>query len=270
MAQLLHPFLLFLTAQTTLTVTAAYTGRDSRFRYAGFVFLLLCAYYMPSLLASYSAATGWAGRVIATGVATNAMGYLDRLILRKWDFADYELMKQKPETTRTASESAEVLYRSLPATRMEFGSEVAGDARGIGRSWQVKNVPRFSKLQPSFVPSKTAFLMVNSITLLACFYLHNNTQSWLCQLHASTWASAHSSMVTSLASADVDALGARMLISAGYWVQLICFIQFFYSLAGILATLPDESQIRLFPPLFGSFHDAYSLRNFWGCVNVAN
>jgi len=151
---------------------------------------------------------------------------------------------------------------------MEFGSEVAGDTRGIGRSWQVKGVPYFSALRPSFVPSKAAFLLVNIVSVVGCFYLLNVVQGTLLQLGPGYWVSRKVPVLARLSDASAGELGARTSVSAAWWIQQVCFLQGFYSIGCILAALSDESQIQTWRPLFGSLSDAHSMRNFWGYVSL--
>ena len=58
---------------------------------------------------------------------------------------------------------------------MDFGSQVSSLARGIGRFWQVRNVPDFSVESPGLVPTAGAFLFVQVATVVATYYVNNLT-----------------------------------------------------------------------------------------------
>ena len=266
-----HPLVLFLSASFALTVTAAYTSRYSPLRYLLLAFLALCAYYFPSTLASFARPTGWAGRVPAGAMFWNIVTSFDRLILRGWDYANYEqatrVEDQKEQIARPDQKMGDTASPESK-TRMDFGSEVTSSARGIGLFWEVKNVPYFSTTRPAFVPSRGAFLCMQIVAVAACYHLHNKTIEATFSLDLQYLSDARIPLLTRITEVSSAELKARVITSIGYWIVQCCMMQFFYSAAGIVAAISNPSTIHLWRPLFGSPWDAYSIRNFWGSVSV--
>lgn len=268
MNPLFHPLTIFFVSNLVFTLTAAYTSRESELRYAALVFFVLPAYALPFCLASYAQTTGWVGRVPAGAVAWNIVSCFDRLILRGWDYEHYgpstksDPNKQDGKIPRKSG-SDSIKYQG---SRMDFAGEVTGCARGVGLFWEVKNVPRFSNARPSFVPSKVAFLFVQSVAAIACYYSHNATVEAMLNVDRNYLDATRIPFLTRLSEVSFPELKARVIAALGYWIVQHNMLQFFYSIFGIIGVIFNPSDIGLWRPTFGSFADAYNIRNYWGLV----
>jgi hypothetical protein len=147
---------------------------------------------------------------------------------------------------------------------MDFGSEVSGLARGIGRFWQVKNVPLFANANPALVPTVGAFIFVQATSIVLCYFVNNLTVAATFRLDPQLLRSEYIPLFKRRTNLTVSELWARIVASVGYWIVQYCNMQFFYSLFGLLGGMFSPNDIKLWRPLFGNPKDAYTLRNFWG------
>jgi hypothetical protein len=196
----------------------------------------------------------------------NCVTCADRLLLRDWDYHHYGLSLDREEVSMDGvkSEGGTKQDAKFPGSRMDFGSEVSGQARGVERFWEVKNIPHFSEENPELVPTLGAFVFVQTIAIVLCYFLNNWTVAYMYSSDQRFLSEEYMPLLTRLPSATSHELQTRITISIGYWVVQYCNLQFFYSLFGLLGAMSNPSEIRLWRPLFGNAKDAYSLRNFWG------
>ena len=260
---LLHPIVIFLASNLTLTFIAAFTERDSPVRYAALVTLGICAYVLPRSSQHFAESTGWIGRVPSGATFWNIVTCFNRLTLSKWDYehyGPYNLVRPgtSKDNTLTSREN------QLPGTRMEFGSEVSGLARGVGRFWEIKNVPHFDEKRPDFVPSRDAFILVHIISVVTCYYLHNTAVAATFALDRRLLDARYVPLLARMSEVSTVEIRARTISTLGYWTVQYCMMQFFYSAAALLSAIINPQSIKLWRPLFGSPKDAYTLRDFWG------
>jgi hypothetical protein len=191
---------------------------------------------------------------------------LDRLILRGWDYHHYGPTRTNNNSTKS-SPKEKALARGeaqFSGSRIDFGSEVSGLARGIGRFWQVKNVPFFANANPAFVPTVGAFILVQAAAIVLCYFVNNLTVAITFSLDPQLQRSEYIALFKRFPDITLSELWARIVASIGYWIVQYCNMQFFYSLFALLGTVFSPNDISLWRPLFGNPKDAYSLRNFWG------
>lgn len=265
---LYHPLIPFLTSTITVSLTAAYTARSSPFRYVSLALITLCAFILPSSVKTFAGATGFFARTVAGTGFWNIVTFYDRLILRAWDYDHYgptaEDRKELP--VDFDQPRAQDVASRFPGTRMDFGSEVAGTARGTGLFWEVKNVPYFIHNRPSYVPSRTVFLFVQTAVVVACYLLHNATVKLVCNVDPKYMSPERVPLLARFPQITMEEMSARVIISLGFWVGTCTMIQCFYSIFAMLGTIANRKDIRLWRPMFGSLTDAYTVRGFWGLV----
>jgi hypothetical protein len=157
-------------------------------------------------------------------------------------------------------QSAGILARVAAA----FG--LLNNVRGIGTSWQVKNIPPFPAFfAPRSSPGRRRFLLRQASILVWQFLLLDLFHA--AALEQDTEEISHlygpgREFVYLDATAEQQA--ARMalcLLSLFVGRVTIDFAYRFTSLVfvGINVSLPED-----WPPIFGSFRDGYTLRNSWG------
>lgn len=270
-ALLYHPLLIFSASLLAFTLTTQYTRRGSPWRYILLIFMSLCAYIFPHSIQSWSHTTGWLGRMAAGAVFWNIFTAFDKLVLRGWDYYNYPPVAGDGASTATKVELDPGTKDKdgeppshYPGTRSEFTNEVTGNARGIGLFWQVKNVPAFSTTQPAYVPSKSAFLLLNGTAMIACYFLQNLMVHVTLASDRSLRTSAHAPLFARLDELSWAELQTRVVVSLAFWIQQYCLLQFLYALFAIQGVVASGQDIKLWPPQFGPFEDASTIRGFWG------
>ena len=207
-----------------------------------------------------------AGRVPSGAMLWNCVTCADRLILRGWDYHHYGRSVDQQNASKQGMNSEDTPEQDarFPGSRMDFGSEASGQARGIERFWQVKNIPHFSEENPDLVPTPGAFVLVQAIAIGLCYFINNGTVAYTFSLDQRLLSDEYVPLLTRLSRITTDELQTRIITTIGYWVVQYCNLQFFYSLFGLLGAISNPSEIRLWRPLFGNAKDAYNLRDFWG------
>ena len=265
---LLHPVGLFVLSAGAVKRAARGMEKGLGARYILFAvipYLVILAYLFTLVVARYGC-TGWAGRIPAGAMFWNIVTCYDRLILRGWNSNNYFTHGQDGNGSPMDEEEGHPCENSDEAlgARMEFGSEVTRQARGIDRFWEVKNVPPFSRMDPNFVPSKGAFLLVQLVAVVACYYAHNLTVEYTFSLDQELLGSNYIPLFTRAANVSGAELKVRIIASLGYWIIQYCSMQFFYSVFALFGSFVDGQETKLWRPLFGSPEDAYTLKNLWG------
>lgn len=176
---LFHPLVLFVLSTLTVTLTAGFTNRRSPIRYVALLVLVAIACIFPFGLGHFVKTMEWIGRVPAGAAFWNIIICFDRLLLRRWDYDHYGLeLKDTHEINgHPKGEGADASRQStrFSGTRMDFGSEVSGSARGIAQFWQVKNVPYFNENDPEYIPQRRIYVIAPAITQVSCYFAHNIT-----------------------------------------------------------------------------------------------
>jgi hypothetical protein len=259
------PLLIFIISNATITLTARFTGRGSAFRYVALILLAAETYSYQYATANTYDTRGWAGRVPGGACSWAIITAFDRLILRGWDYDNYMQRtlafkrKRNPSIEGASSESA-------AKTRMDFASEVTGDARGIDTFWEVKNVPPFSITDPKFVPTRGNFLAKHLIIVVITYHAHNWAIKQMCTLNRGLLDAAYVPLLSRLQDVTYNEIQTRITATFAYWLAQCAFLQCFYSVACIFTAVSTPQDIRPFRPLFGSPSDAYSIRNAWGYI----
>lgn len=210
--------------------------------------------------------SSWAGRVPTGATFWNCVTCLDRLILRDWSYRNYGPAKSNSNFPKANTKVDELEKKNIrfPGSRIDFGSEISGQARGIERFWQVKNIPSFSDENPALVPTRGAFILVQAVAVVLCYFVNNWTVAITFRLDPNLLSSEHVPFLTRLPKATVIEMRTRIVGSIGYWIVQYCNLQFFYSLFGLVGAILNPQEIHLWRPLFGNPKDAYTIRNFWG------
>jgi hypothetical protein len=248
-----HPLILFLTGNLASTATAAYTHKDSPFRYLAFIFCATIAWLTMFDFHAYIQTTGWAGRMLAGAVFTVPLVLLDRLLFRKWAFGhDYLGPVEDPDEERRKQ------------TRWEFGSAVSGSTRCTGSDKEVANVPYFSQQDHQYIPVWSNFLLRHCCLIAGLYYL--NTFSTDLQLHANQELilDDYIPFLSRFANILGEEIITRIRVSIAYWVQQYSLLQLLFSVFAVINVLLKPRELKFWRPMFGPIKTSYTLRGFWG------
>ena len=267
-----NPFIVWYLGNVIQALVAGFTGPQSSLRPVGFVLLSIFAWYNVSTFPARYTTTGTIGRCICGSFACMPIIYFDRLIVRKWVYGDgqaciEESPKEKPdskdEKPSGANENANGKVPSF-GTRFKYGLDIGNSQRGMGLPWQVKNVPQFSSRDPNYVPTRYQFLARKFLTVVVCWVAHDIFIDVQLKLNRVLMFPGYVPFLARLSRVSREEVIVRVISSISYWIVQYCMIQFFYGLAAIMSVSQNPKDLKLWRPLFGSFSDAYTLREFWG------
>ena len=149
------------------------------------------------------------------------------------------------------------------SSRFWFAVEQATSRRRIGTPWQIKNVPQFSRRDPSYVPSRSSFLLKTAASLFYChliWYLGS-----IQQLPDYTLVAIEKQpLLSRFREVTVEEIIFRIACTTFSFVQFVICIKIFPLVFGFIAVASGVSEPAAWPPPFGSLSELYSLRQFWG------
>jgi hypothetical protein len=192
--------------------------------------------------------------------------YLDIGLISKWNFED-----QGPALPPTTHTTARVPVRpsaSLEAVffaRLEYGWYTLWSFRQVNTPHEVKNVPKFSSSDPSYVPSRWKFVLQQAISAAVCYLgLDLLGQRPQPSNPSELFSPALVPVLSRLHSVTASEIKLRAMTILGFAVTFFLIIQGFQSFAAALAVGAGLSPVENWRPAFGSILDAYSLKNVWG------
>ncbi|RDL34788.1 uncharacterized protein BP5553_07916 [Venustampulla echinocandica] len=219
-----------------------------------------CSRVIPSILLSnlIGGITGaWLTQFIVSG-----------LILRE-NFDDDGLAKTKTEAQgpKEAAPSEKEKVKGGFMRRVWFGLTTLSSQRRIGTPQQAKNIPPFKTSDPTYTPSRGAFLLRTLIKAVSSYLLLDlmTFREWgdPSQNHL-LFAADKVPFFSRFGSITGGELGLRASISIGHWIGSYLLLQLFHSTLAFGTVLVGFYEPRGWPPLFGSFSDIWSIRQFWG------
>ncbi|PYH94737.1 hypothetical protein BO71DRAFT_483561 [Aspergillus ellipticus CBS 707.79] len=252
-----------------LSFAVGFTVSGSVIRPAGLLATLLCTYYaLPYAQGiDHSVLRAFLGSAI---VYLNIL-YMDVVLLHQWTFeAKGPISSQGglvPDQYRVLKSHHTVNEQSRRWERIQFGYTTSLQSRFPGTKWPVKNIPPFARSNAGYTPSKASFLYTTTIKWILCILLIDciDTFKTGADENAITFFSEKIPFLTRLSAVSAEELTARVLSTFGYWAASYVVLEAVYSTLGIVAVLfGDATDIRKWPPMFGSIQDCYSLRQFWG------
>lgn len=78
------------------------------------------------------------------------------------------------------------------------------------------------------------------------------------------FASSQVPIFTRLRNVTVEEVIVRLMASVMHWVATICLLQVMYDGAAIVVIASGLGRIERWPPLFNSWTECWSVRQFWG------
>ncbi|KAF7557886.1 hypothetical protein G7Z17_g252 [Cylindrodendrum hubeiense] len=256
----LHPLLISTVQQFFFIYVAGFTSRDSVLRPIGFVLFLLSTFVALSNYENFVEPPGWVARTAASAFPQISLTYFERMIVRKIAFVDGQDKKSSNEDKKTAKPQSRI---SKFRSRYVFGQEVASSMRGLGTSWEIRNVHHFDSQDPSYAPPAMLFISSNLLKVIFCYFTHKlciHTQLGLDHQYMSP---EHVPIFRRLGHVTLAELQVRYIATITTVVSLFCFIQGGYSLASAVSVTMNPKAVKDWRPLFGELADSYCLRQFW-------
>lgn len=135
--------------------------------------------------------------------------------------------------------------------------------RAIGTPREPKNIPRWSKTDPEYVPSRAKFLLHRGIAVITSYLILDvlNNQS---PADLSLFTDIKSGQFSGFKGQSVEDVITRMMSTAIFWFSLRLTIALIYNAFSLIPVALMIHTPKDWPPYFGSVLSAFSIRKFWG------
>lgn len=131
--------------------------------------------------------------------------------------------------------------------------------RRVNTKWQVKNVPSSDREQGQ---SRVGFILHRlSVTLAAYLFIAIAVSM---EPPDPALVHAQKAKIFSLRTVGVDDVIFRCVTTVSHWICSAIINTFMTNVCAIFAVLLQLSSPADYPPIHGSFSDAFTVRHFWG------
>ena len=126
------------------------------------------------------------------------------------------------------------------------------------------NLPVFSPENPKLIPSRPAFLRWTAFKIIA-YYITLDILGLGADAETSmrTFAPQRIPFFSRLSEITMEEIATRFLTTLVSGIGIYCSQDGLQSLFALVAVGMGASEVRSWPPRFGSLHDAYTIRRFW-------
>lgn len=146
----------------------------------------------------------------------------------------------------------------------KWAYNVLANPRGIGTDWQCRNLPVFSIKNPDWAPSRRRFIISQAVTSICFFTVMQAYESSLPYLgfQDEDFSPAKASFFRRIKDVTPREMLIRVFIVLDCYLPQYFLYRGFRSLVGAASVIMGNTPAS-WPPLFGGFRHAYSLRGFW-------
>jgi hypothetical protein len=243
--------------------------------------LMLCLILTTALVTAFTATAassipGWNALIGTAYGAQLALESVDHVLLSKLHY--FPSATASVDTTNSHT-TAGAEAKDSPTRRSGGGAhfglplpdsvlwtlDVVFNKRRIGTARQVKNVPHFRRSDPTFIPSKSRFLVFRAARFVVVYLLVDFLTSFS-PSPAAQFAVEKVPLLSRLAVGEVagEEFGERMGATGGFWFFSWLIQGVVYDSFSLVAVELGLSTVEDWPPRFGSWMDAWSVRRFWG------
>ncbi|KAI6711090.1 hypothetical protein JHW43_006363 [Diplocarpon mali] len=191
------------------------------------------------------------------------LNYVSMAFLSSWSFE-----AQGPSSLLTKEKSSDEARDAAPKerpgtarARILWGFQSLFSFRDVNTPFEINNVPHFQSDDPSYVPTKAAFLVRSTGVLGICYLVIDFIES---QPPPPDAAVIFSAQRLALSQVTVPELITRMAASAGFWLVLSSSIAGVASAVNMACVALDLSAVGDCRPMMGPVAEAYTIRGFWG------
>jgi hypothetical protein len=135
--------------------------------------------------------------------------------------------------------------------------------RNIGTPYEVRNIPKFDESNPTYVPSRSKFLVRKFLTIFVAYGL---LDILTCQPapDPGLYSQHQEFFLTRLNEVTWEEIKFRFLTSVNIWASTYLLMQYIYAIVACVCVGSGVYAPRDFPPLIGPWTSAYRVRNYWG------
>ena len=236
--------------QTTVVVTTiGFTPARSTLRPGALVIVSLCTGHCLSTALAYFVRTPWAS--LAGGYSVMLLfHFVDIALLTKWEF---------PPSGSFPTDPSRVIPRGKSwVDRLRFGIWIAFNARCIGTSEEVRNIPASrGQSRAVFLRQAARFMFLSYLGLDILGSAGDP------QLGSRFLVPSRVPFFRRMAEITAEEVIIRVLSTFAAGIGLLCSQGGFYHLFAFISVLSKYSDPRDWPPFYGSLSDAYNLRRLW-------
>ncbi|KFZ03723.1 hypothetical protein V502_10716 [Pseudogymnoascus sp. VKM F-4520 (FW-2644)] len=181
--------------------------------------------------------------------------------LRTFDLLLLKAVYLPAVTARKLKQSATQsgLWRTFTAWCLLF------NFRNINTSWTIKGLPAFSRGHPEHVPNKGEFVRRRAAHILIMYLALDAIFAFLPAPNPGKDIPEYKQpLLSRMGDITLEEIIARPITVLLPAFSIYGIFTIPYNIASITAVLFGGSEPRNWPPLFGSFREAYTLRRFWG------
>ncbi len=267
----IHPLIYIAIQKSLIALLLAFSSPTSSLRFLLFPILVICNIYLLPRCVSYIPRSPWIGFVSGDALS-GLLDYIEKLLLSRWSFGHYgpsahDRPKKPMENDKGRGALSGRQHNSDGSTweRMKFGVWVATSTRYIASPYQARYVPSYSTTNPSFVPTRTAFLLRKALIFIICYLvLDVLTQGNQPDQNAINYAVNRVPFFSRLDEVTMEEAITRIITTVFYWVGSYVVIQGYYTGLAFISVLSGLDRPELWRPNFGSLSEVYTIRGFWG------
>ena len=265
------PFIYFPIQLSLIASLIAFSSPTSFLRPCLLPILVICNYALLSTYSSYIPRTPWIAFVSGATLG-QLLDYIEKLLLSQWSYEHYGPKTQSVVMSKTEKARDNINFSSRQSrlaetflNRLKFGFWVASSNRYIASPYQSRNVPPYSYSDPSFVPTRSDFLLKKAAILVACYLIIDLLAQGDQPDKNPTLYGANRVMVfTRLDDVTIEELITRTITSVLYWVAGYFVVQGYYTGLAWLSVASGFDRPELWRPTFGPLSQVYTIRGFWG------
>ena len=205
--------------------------------------------------------------IVAQFLWVYVMRSFDLLLFRQAYFPPEGLVKipsalGEEDAVGQAEGKAKQTFRASTVTRFRQSFYLFFTLRDVGTPYAIKNIPSFSTSNPTWIPSRAAFLR-RHIIIAVIGYLVANLPSIMPPIDRQLAAQMNLPVFSRLFHISLEEAITRFTLTALSWIFGMATLSYFHSSLAILFVGFRLSEPRFWPPQFGSLKDSHSLRGWW-------
>lgn len=270
------PILLLVLLFLLTSAMIGFTNPRSPIRMAGLP-IAMSITWTTLQTASLNMRSTWASLFCGTTVGF-FLQYFDRCLLSCWSFETGGPSKNPNDGVAPSNVERSAMSKPSPISpgtasdRLRFGLWSALSFRSVNTPWETKNTPKFCVSDPTYVPSRSRFLVNHLVIASICYlYLDLIQQANELQPKEEIVKNFSPDMVPFYNRLDTitsEQLQISTVSTFVYWASMYAVMQGFTSFCALLIVGCGIDEPKSWRPLFGSPFEAYTLRRFWRCVSL--
>ena len=260
-----HPAFLY-PFQLVVILLASFTPPESSIRYAAvFISGVLAWSFHQTCHDPRYFVSAVPKQFIGTFLTTYFFVAVERLLIRRWYFnagGPTIYVDQKKNTKVYVRDVPEKADSSL-WKQLVYASDLLFGPRSVGKRWEIKNVARYDYQNPSFVPSRSVFLLRTAAATAGLFMVADFARM-APPPDPGTFSPSKIPVVRRWSDVTAEQFVTRIFATIAYLLNTYCITSIVANVGGLLGVGTGLSSPASWRPTYGRFSDGYTIRKFWG------